>query len=1211
MFFATSTAKVLSTPHYDDFAVEDVNNSAESQSTLANPAPPGSLLKIKHCPNAPFFAAISYDAVYLWSARPDVMLSTVERSPATLLEDGGNIDLIWKPDASVLVVVTDKGYLHFYDIVTIGSKLYDLQFSVTHHYATGPGEGRGIPSRVLKFRMALEFDTGVQCGIGLATEILLCTRQFPSLLSLSWTGEVNVAEITNLADLPFYDDKSSGVERITMNSNADLFAWTSTSGRGYLTQRQRHASPTDDSQDAPSIWIGLCFHNPDNQEGKATSIAINSTFHLIALGTDRGDVSVFSLTEDRAELRFSHKCVVEDSGGGSRVGPVTSLAWSADGYALAVGWATGGMSVWSVFGRVLMSTVCEDADSGESGSESLCEPYFSGVQELFWGLGSYQLFVLPFQTPSTGPMTDIYVLPFARSSMACSNIMDNNRCIMLVDDDRIMLYEGNYWDFDVMNVELSQWDVVQVPLTYITLNWPIKYATVNPTGHYVAIAGKRGFAHYSSVSNRWRLFGNEQEEQSFSVSGGILWHRNLMIIACYIVEAKHHELRFFSREANLGDSNILCTERLHRPVVAMNNLDSHLLICTADNVMRYYVIVSESRGVSLTLQQQISLEGVIRNPSLVQTVSWVPPVGPMTPETIKSTPIAVLICGELNVLRESDGAWEMITLSDRIEYFWASRQPDRIGSLLTSLWAYDGLGFKIWPNMNANDDIYSAPDALVESLRIDTDFYPLTVLMHRGIVAGVDQRITARNALNCALYRISLKTHLFLPSFICYLLGRGEEDEAVLFAQHFSSFPYFSHSLEVLLHQILEKEAETYAGFAPEAMLPRVIHFLQQFPNWLDVIVQCARKTEVTMWEYFFSVVGDPKELFARALEAGSLNTATSYLIIIQTLEPAAISGKLAVRLLERAFELEDFETGKELVRFLISIEGPEGEIYRSIIKANTALPFIDDMPNDGLGPSSTRTPSPARRGNDSFYLNLLISKHLRELLRSYRLKPFARFARGFAFPLVPWLKHERNRAAMVDDWSLAFASLHDQYDWQWPTDMNAPSRKKVSARQRSISPQRRQTYPNAEPSHARVMGLQPSLDTLQSQSRDDADPALSTSSQQLRRRVTLAQAAIRAPDTPNVDNPLQELRSLMEVMLEAQCRDWVILIASMLMDVSTLQRQFAGANAPNLLPQWRVLMLGSDCRGYKQLLDAVEQTLTSDSELPVAAQDNVEEQVS
>ena len=38
--------------------------------------------------------------------------------------------------------------------------------------------------------------------------------------------------------------------------------------------------------------------------------------------------------------------------------------------------------------------------------------------------------------------------------------------------------------------------------------------------------------------------------------------------------------------------------------------------------------------------------------------------------------------------------------------------------------------------------------------------------------------------------------------------------------------------------------------------------FLNHFPHSLDAIVGCARKTEVALWSYLFSIVGSPKDLF-------------------------------------------------------------------------------------------------------------------------------------------------------------------------------------------------------------------------------------------------------------------------------------------------------------------------------------------------------------
>lgn len=167
--------------------------------------------------------------------------------------------------------------------------------------------------------------------------------------------------------------------------------------------------------------------------------------------------------------------------------------------------------------------------------------------------------------------------------------------------------------------------------------------------------------------------------------------------------------------------------------------------------------------------------------------------------------------------------------------------------------------------------------------------------MDKGIVIGVDYETSTRS-LPFNLFKIQTGTHLFLPQFMRYHLstptGSASLQRALIFAANYSTIVYFAHSLEILLHSVLEDDidnaganTESVTGIEEGKRLRDIIEFLDHFHEALDVVVGCARKTEVDRWERLFAVVGSPRELFERCLALKKWRTAASYLIVLQNLE--------------------------------------------------------------------------------------------------------------------------------------------------------------------------------------------------------------------------------------------------------------------------------------------------------------------------------------
>ena len=175
-----------------------------------------------------------------------------------------------------------------------------------------------------------------------------------------------------------------------------------------------------------------------------------------------------------------------------------------------------------------------------------------------------------------------------------------------------------------------------------------------------------------------------------------------------------------------------------------------------------------------------------------------------------------------------------------------------------------------------------------------------------------------------------MQTHLFLPATLRYHLAQYNHPAALHLSHHYQHLLYFPHALEILLHEVLDEEVDTQPP-PEQALLPSVLSFLSSFPQYLDIVVQCTRKTEVRSWRTLFANLPPPEELFEESLQKGNLKTAGGYLLVLHTFEELRSTGDQVVRLLQRAKQEQDWELCKELARFLMALDESGATLQRTL----------------------------------------------------------------------------------------------------------------------------------------------------------------------------------------------------------------------------------------------------------------------------------------
>jgi hypothetical protein len=91
--------------------------------------------------------------------------------------------------------------------------------------------------------------------------------------------------------------------------------------------------------------------------------------------------------------------------------------------------------------------------------------------------------------------------------------------------------------------------------------------------------------------------------------------------------------------------------------------------------------------------------------------------------------------------------------------------PEEGNGLRDSLWTFEGNDMKVWTEIQ--DVLRSAPSELGRELppmvSIPVDFYPLSVLLPKGILLGLEPDLVQRRDVNFAFFRFTIRVSFLCP----------------------------------------------------------------------------------------------------------------------------------------------------------------------------------------------------------------------------------------------------------------------------------------------------------------------------------------------------------------------------------------------------------------------------------------------------------------
>ncbi|OZC11803.1 hypothetical protein X798_00984, partial [Onchocerca flexuosa] len=1269
------------------------------------------------------FVAVISSIFYVYLAHPQLLLCSFRRSEEDVEEKGEYRKVYWRHDSSAICFTTSKNCLLLYRLdISSDKQSFSLTEPREEHLRRTSQElfiHEKSPKTAVYLSIVARLESPATCIVPFRDDLSVCLQD-GWLHRISWEGVVDKNFSFHLFDVPFVVDQlQSKTEHVQeLGAHVVDMAYAPLIGGFCIVLSNGNAAllTSSSSRFLPKELLGIWAV----QLSDAVCTAANHKCRLVVYGCRNGDIAAFHLDDVNGTLTLTFRVTLQVKNGPellNRMGQVRHVECYTEGTALAV--------VWSPL-------LC---DSGYANSLNTVP-----IVAIFSSFGAQLWCSLESSSDSLWLATNmgLYVLPIAHS-VNSSGVECTDRIIFL-SSNHIYLSAAKEREQNV-NAPHSIWHVLSVPNTYLSFNWPIRLVEMDDHGQWLVVAGARGFIHYNLVTRKWRMFGNESQERDMLVTGGMTVWEEYVVIACYDIDRSKEELRFYPLENQLN--NQFCTRHsLSSRILLLSRRHNKLITFDMDSCIFIFILEKNPKNEQSVIR--INRQACWRNNSILirlANISYAEiRVQDIVPHAacVFSVKLAFLnhdsqikfcdgvdtvfmnICGRLIMLnpvkRESiandssddDGASFQLSrpmlIASYVEQIWhyAADEADnmfcRKPHLTHALWLNCGAkGMKVWMPLftarRTNDTNYNSCHSFISKrimLPFELDFAPLVICSRDCLAIGVESCPTYSNekesTKHLPIYNLHRKSEanifqVFLHHLLRQLLKRNLGVYALEIAATCNRLPYFGHVLELLLHNVLEEEA-TSSEPIPDPLLPRVVAFIQEFPNYLQTIAHCARKTELALWSALFAVTGHPRELFEKCINDGQLETAVSFLIILQNMESSSASQEHATVLLEEALSKRQWLTARDIVRFLRAIDPSDiddpprtpscQKSHRNVVNVVSRIPtcisandseetdsFVfgnytasgmikrprPSQQDSGCSSPSERKESTGKKilkknsfdassspgsvnGSMSTYLDDVLNQHAVHLLEDYSIQDLGAFAAYLDFNLVGWLRIQRHSIARINDFPLALMRLHAQFKWPYPL----VSQSIVEHLTKQIE-------------GIKISPSTASLDSLQTLSTANSNVSLGTEEQQRyvsvvstdsnmvtvddkedRKELSLMfrQSALSTVSTESISNSCSdwegfekicgevaargtqeselELKYMMDIMYEACCASWALLLCLLRRDVSFLNKYFSqkflqscGPDTVNelhkgleQLQNWASI----SCFGYRTLIDTYKKHL-------------------